>query len=195
VVGCGWVGGGSAVLWGGSVPQWPVGGQTRMRKNQISQNASHQTCQQKKEQSPGIRIKIRLGNGTEHFFLSFFSGWRIHNIITGLSRWWAPNRFDCLFVCRIATPLNLPRSWERRIRVDRKKPPPSGGFPICTTFFEGGPLPPGSWVGNIVNRKPSRGGGVLSIRVVRSNKVTVKFLARWLSQQVFGFWFVMPPHS
>jgi len=27
-------------------------------------------------------------------------------------------------------------------------------------FFEGGPLPSGSWSGNIVNRKPPRGGGV-----------------------------------
>jgi len=30
---------------------------------------------------------------------------------------------------------------------------------ICTRFFEGGPLTQGSWWGNIVNRKPSRGGG------------------------------------
>ena len=27
-------------------------------------------------------------------------------------------------------------------------------------FFEGGPLPPGSWSGNIVNRKTPRGGGL-----------------------------------
>ena len=32
-------------------------------------------------------------------------------------------------------------------------------------FFEGGPLPPGSWSGNIVNRKTPRGGGSLSINV------------------------------
>ena len=30
-------------------------------------------------------------------------------------------------------------------------------------FFRGGPLPPGSWSGNILNRKPPRGGWVLSI--------------------------------
>jgi len=30
---------------------------------------------------------------------------------------------------------------------------------ICTRFFEGGPLTHGSWWGNIVNRKPPRGGG------------------------------------
>jgi len=88
------------------------------------------------------------------------------------------------------------------MHVDRKKPPPPGGFPLyCvpdqepggrgpplknhpqnwsiktreeegppwrTTpkidqfwgwFFRGGPLPPGSWSGNIVNRNPSPGGG------------------------------------
>ena len=32
-------------------------------------------------------------------------------------------------------------------------------------FFRGGPLPPGSWSGNIVNRKPPRGGGFLSIKI------------------------------
>jgi len=32
-------------------------------------------------------------------------------------------------------------------------------------FFEGGPLTHGSWWGNIVNRKPPRGGGVLSIKM------------------------------
>jgi len=33
-------------------------------------------------------------------------------------------------------------------------------------FFEEGPLTHGSWWGNIVNRKPPRGGGVLSINVI-----------------------------
>jgi len=37
-------------------------------------------------------------------------------------------------------------------------------FRICTRFFEGGPLTHGSWWGNIVNRKPPRGGGGLSIK-------------------------------
>jgi len=32
-------------------------------------------------------------------------------------------------------------------------------------FLRGGPLPPGSWSGNSVNRKPFRGGGFLSIKV------------------------------
>jgi len=32
-------------------------------------------------------------------------------------------------------------------------------------FSRGGPLPPGSWSGNIMNRKPPRGGGVLSIKL------------------------------
>jgi len=36
---------------------------------------------------------------------------------------------------------------------------------ICTKFFEGGPLTHGSWWVNIVNRKPPRRGGVLSIKI------------------------------
>jgi len=36
---------------------------------------------------------------------------------------------------------------------------------ICTRCFLGGPLPPGSWLGNIINRKPLRGGEVLSIKL------------------------------
>jgi len=61
-----------------------------------------------------------------------------------------------------------------------RNPPPSGvscllcslikeeGPPRSTwyKFFEGGPLPAGSWSGNIVNRKPPPGGGNLSIKVV-----------------------------
>ena len=64
---------------------------------------------------------------------------------------------------------------------DRKNPPPPGGVSclLCSliknpekedpprstwyAFFEGGPLPPGSWSGNIVNRKPPRRGVILSI--------------------------------
>jgi len=67
-------------------------------------------------------------------------------------------------------------------QVDRKKPPPPGGFPIyyipssrtvCKrtslawfVFFEGGPFTHGSCWGKIVNRKPPRGGGFLSIKVI-----------------------------
>ena len=60
--------------------------------------------------------------------------------------------------------------------IDRTQPHPPGAVPIyyvpssrtvsqrtlrstCYTFFEGGPLTHGSWWGNIVNRKPPRGGG------------------------------------
>ena len=62
-----------------------------------------------------------------------------------------------------------------------KEPPPPGGYLLCSLiknreeedppwrttpkidqfwgwFFMGGPLPPGSWSGNIVNRKPPGGG-------------------------------------
>jgi len=70
--------------------------------------------------------------------------------------------------------------------LGQKTPPPPGGgsYLRCSLiknlseqdpprstwykFFEGGPLPPGSWSGNIVNRKPPRGGGVLSINVNKS---------------------------
>ena len=67
---------------------------------------------------------------------------------------------------------------------DRKNPPPLGGFSIhyvpwsravCKRFHnEMRPshlvvksLTHGSWSGNIVNRKPPQGGGVLSIKVTR----------------------------
>ena len=32
-------------------------------------------------------------------------------------------------------------------------------------FFGGGPLPPGSWLGNIMNRKPPRGGGAVFLSI------------------------------
>jgi len=67
-------------------------------------------------------------------------------------------------------------------RIDRKKPPPPGGFSIyyvpwsravCKRFHDEmwpshlvvKSLTHGSWSGNIVNRKSPRGGGVLSTRV------------------------------
>jgi len=45
---------------------------------------------------------------------------------------------------------------------------------ILGWFFRGGPLPPGSWLGNIVNRKPPQEGVVLSIKFV-------SFIARTLT--------------
>ena len=33
---------------------------------------------------------------------------------------------------------------------------------------EGVPLPPGSWVGNLPNRRPSRGGGFSAINIERA---------------------------
>jgi len=39
---------------------------------------------------------------------------------------------------------------------------------IRTRCFEWGPLPPGSWLGNLVNRKPPLGGGVSCNQIVRS---------------------------
>jgi len=42
---------------------------------------------------------------------------------------------------------------------EEEDPPRSTWYKL----FEGGPLPPGSWSGNIENRKPPPGGGVLSI--------------------------------
>ena len=41
-------------------------------------------------------------------------------------------------------------------------------------FFRGSPLPPGSWSGNIVNRKPPRGGG--SFRSKYAKDITMIFL-------------------
>ena len=35
----------------------------------------------------------------------------------------------------------------------------------------GGPFPPGSWLENIVDRKPSRGGGFLSIEVIKATSI------------------------
>ena len=61
------------------------------------------------------------------------------------------------------------------ILIERNTPPGGGSYllcsliknpeeedpsrRICTRCFEGGPLPPVSWLGNIVNRKPPPGGG------------------------------------
>ena len=59
---------------------------------------------------------------------------------------------------------HVPSSRARRKRTpleefvpgaSRGVPPP----PIFNTCFEGGPFPPGSWWGNIVNKNPPRGGG------------------------------------
>ena len=61
-------------------------------------------------------------------------------------------------------------------QCDRRKPPPPGGsYLLCSliknpeeddpprstwyNFFEGGPLPSGSWLGNLLNTKPPPGGG------------------------------------
>jgi len=52
----------------------------------------------------------------KQFFLSFFLGWRRPSLITGLSRWCAPNHVGpkklmpcfCLFVCKAVTPLTPP---------------------------------------------------------------------------------------
>jgi len=68
------------------------------------------------------------------------------------------------------------------MHIDRKKPHPPGGFSIyyvpwsravCKRFHDDmrrshlvvESLTHGSWSGNIVNRKPPRGGGVLSINM------------------------------
>jgi len=69
-----------------------------------------------------------------------------------------------IFESRIAT---LFAKWDDN-RVWSNPPPPPGGGSYSRTWyksFEGGPLTHGSWWGNIVNRKPPRGGGVLSIKL------------------------------
>ena len=84
-----------------------------------------------------------------------------------------------IWMCKCEIILNV------KLPFDRKKPPPRGGFrvtmfpdqepggrgPPSSTwdkFFEGGPLPPGSWSGNIVNRKPPRRGGFVLINLTPS---------------------------
>jgi len=57
---------------------------------------------------------------------------------------------------------------------------------ILGWFFRRGPLPPGSWSGNIVNRNPPRRGGFLSIKTrgwKRQNNMSKK--KRW--KQIFFF--------
>jgi len=43
----------------------------------------------------------------------------------------------------------------------------------CCKFFEGGHLPPGSWLGNIVNKNPPRGGGFFRSKchIISNNKI------------------------
>jgi len=61
------------------------------------------------------------------------------------------------------THANEPMSHEPMSHANEPmKRTPLEGF---VRFFEGGPLTHGSWWGNIVNRKPPRGGGFLSINL------------------------------
>ena len=52
-------------------------------------------------------------------------------------------------------------------------------------FFEGGPLTHGSWWGNIVNRKPPRGGGVSFDQIYQKNSVFVE-KSPALCQKILG---------
>ena len=77
------------------------------------------------------------------------------------------------------------------ILIERNTPPGGGSYllcsliknpeeedpsrRICTRCFEGGPLPPVSWLGNIVNRKPPPGGGVLSINIYMTTHLYLKY--------------------
>jgi len=59
---------------------------------------------------------------------------------------------------------------------------------ICTKCFEGGPLPPGSWLGNIVNRKPPPGGGVIPINLyerVTSHMNKSCNIYKWVNSHTF----------
>jgi len=60
----------------------------------------------------------------------------------------------------------------RRKRTPPEEPPqnidpeePPQNWSILGVVLQGGSFPPGSWSGNIINRKPPRGGGVLSINM------------------------------
>jgi len=76
--------------------------------------------------------------------------------------------------------------------IDRKKSPPGGfSYFLCSLIknrvqedpprrtwyksLEGGPLTHSSWWGNIVNRKPPRGRGVLSINISPENECVYPF--------------------
>jgi len=89
------------------------------------------------------------------------------------------------FLLHIPTSQCVPPTHSHKL-IERK-PTPRGGFlfamfphqepwvdpprRICTRCFEGGPLTHGSWWGNIVNRKPPRGVGFLSIKVLHIQRV------------------------
>jgi len=71
----------------------------------------------------------------------------------------------------------------RRSRTRRKRNPPRS---IWYKFFEGCPLPPGSWLGNIWNKKQPRGGGVSFYQILRTYAVVdVDF---WISRNaIFNY--------
>jgi len=76
---------------------------------------------------------------------------------------------------------SVPQPFWSKETSPRGGPPGGGSYLLCSLiknpkesdpprstwykFFEGGPLPPGSWLGNIVNRKPPRGEGFLSMNL------------------------------
>jgi len=99
-----------------------------------------ETVNSKKKEKSGEKIKLIERNPP---FLSFFLGFRRPSQSLP-----PPSEVSYLLCSLIKNPEEEDPS--------RK---------ICTRCCEGGPLPPCSWLGNIVNKKPPRDWGVLSINL------------------------------
>jgi len=96
-------------------------------------------------------------------------------------------------------------------QVDRKKPPPPGGFStyyvpwsraVCKRFHDAmrwshlvvKSLTHGSWSGNIVNRKPPRGREFLSIKVRASTLLISSLALQHKTHESLGRWFLASRH-
>jgi len=99
----------------------------------------------------------------------------------------------CLTMIHCPCPLEVPTHWNLGCQMYWQARclfpkliagtlPPRGGLVFCSfptknpeeedpprsawyKFFRGGPLPPGSWLGNLPNRKPTQGGGFPAIKI------------------------------
>ena len=94
-------------------------------------------------------------------------------------------------------------TWDMTHAYWSKEPPPPGGVSyllcsliknpeeedpfrrICTRCLEGGPLPPGSWSGNIVNRKPPGGCDFFRSISLQASPRDMAVLFRLLSHETW----------
>jgi len=72
-----------------------------------------------------------------------------------MMQWWRV-QFDFILIKRTPPPGGVSYFLCSLIKKPEEEDPPRR---ICTRCFVGGPLPQVSWSGNILNRKPPRGGG------------------------------------